>query len=181
MLGFQELYEQDIKKALQKQFSYANVMQIPYLQKVCLNMGLGKDAVVDSKIVTAAVEELSNIAGQKAIITYATKSVAAFKLRQGMPIGCKVTLRGRNMFEFLERLITYALPTSRDFAGFSKKNFDGENNLSFGIKEHVIFPEINYDRVDKIKGMNISVVNSAGNISESVALLKGFHFPFKDV
>lgn len=178
MEKFKNLYLNTIRKELKEKFAYQNVMQIPSLSKVTLNMGVG-EAVKDSKAIDAAVKELSLISGQKPAVTKAKKSNAAFKIREGMPIGCKVTLRGDRMYEFLERLVLVALPRIRDLKQFEEKNMDGSGNFSFGIKEHIVFPEIDYDAVDKIRGLDITVVTTAKTNLEGKELLKGFYFPFK--
>lgn len=168
-----------IRADLTKEFSYKNPMQVPALDKIVLNMGVG-EAVADSKKIKAAVEDMSRIAGQKPVITKARKSIATFKLREEMPIGVKVTLRKDRMFEFLDRLVTIALPRVRDFRGLNKKSFDGRGNYALGIKEHIVFPEIDYDKVDSIWGMDVVVCTTAKNDDEARALLKGFNFPFRD-
>lgn len=178
MKGFQELYEKEIRQKLQKEFNYKNPMQVPKLKAIHVNMGVGKEAVADSKIVNAAAEQLGLIAGQKPVITKAKKSIATFKVRQGMPIGCKVTLRGKRMYEFLERLVMVALPRVRDFRGLSGKSFSGSGNYAMGLKEQIVFPEINYDRIDKIRGMDIVIVTSAETDKEAKALLSAFYMPF---
>jgi large subunit ribosomal protein L5 len=177
MLRFRELYKKELAPALQKKFNYSNVMETPRLVKVVLNMGVG-DAIADSKVVNEAAKELTLIAGQKAIITEAKKSIAAFKLREGMKLGCKVTLRKDRMFDFLERLVMVALPRVRDFRGLSVKSFDGSGNFNLGIKEHIVFPEINYDKISKIRGLNITIVTTARNDEEAKELLSGFSIPF---
>ncbi len=177
MLRFRELYKKELAPALQKQFNYDNVMETPRLVKVVLNMGVG-DAIADSKVIHEAAKELTLIAGQKAIITEAKKSIAAFKLREGMKLGCKVTLRKDRMFDFLERLVMVALPRVRDFRGLSVKSFDGKGNFNLGIKEHIVFPEINYDKISKIRGLNITIVTTARNDEEAKELLAGFNIPF---
>ena len=173
-----EEYTKKIVPALQKEFSFKNSMQMPKLDKIVLNMGLS-DAVSDSKVVKGAVAEMEAIAGQKVMITKARQSIAGFKLREGMPIGCKVTLRGDQMYEFLDRLINIAMPRIRDFRGMSPKSFDRQGNYNFGITEQIIFPEINYDKVDKVRGMNITIATTAANDDEGRALLTAFNFPFK--
>ncbi len=172
-------YDDVIKAKLREEFGYTNDMQIPRLDKIVLNMGVG-EAVGDSKIVRSVVEDMERIAGQKAIVTKARKSIATFKLREGMDIGCKVTLRQTRMYEFLDRLITIALPRVRDFRGLSPNSFDGNGNYAMGIKEHIIFPEIDYDKVDKIWGMDIVVATTARTDDEARALLKAFNFPFRE-
>lgn len=168
----------DVRPAMMKQFEYRNVMQAPRLVKISLNIGLG-EAVQNIKILDGAVDELTQIAGQKAVITRARRSIAAFKLRQGMPIGCTVTLRREKMWEFLDRLITFALPRVRDFKGVSPKGFDGRGNYTIGIREQVIFPEIDYDKVEKFKGLNITLVTSAHTDEEGKALLDELGMPFR--
>lgn len=173
----QELYETDIRSALQTQFGYTNVMQLPRLDKVVLNMGVG-EAVIDSKKVENAARDMTVIAGQKPIILRARKSVATFKLREGMPVGVKVTLRRDRMYEFIDRLVNIALPRVRDFRGLSSKSFDGRGNYALGIQEQIIFPEIDYDSVDDFRGMDIVVCTTANDDEQAHALLKGFNFPF---
>lgn len=179
MARLKELYNKEMVPQLMKDFSYKSVMQVPKLEKIVINMGLG-EAIQNVKILDSAVEELGIIAGQKAVITKAKKSIASFKLRQGMPIGCMVTLRKDKMYEFLDRLINVALPRVRDFKGVSGKGFDGMGNYSLGVKEQLIFPEINYDKIDKIKGMNISIVTTAGTDEEGKALLRLLGMPFRN-
>ena len=179
MARLKELYDKEIIPRLMKEFNYRNVMEVPKLEKIVINMGLG-EAIQNVKILDSAVEELAAIAGQKAVITKAKKSIASFKLRQGMPIGCMVTLRRGKMYEFLDRLVNVSLPRVRDFKGVSGKAFDGLGNYSLGVKEQLIFPEINYDKVDKIKGMNITIVTSARNDEEGRALLKLMGMPFRN-
>jgi large subunit ribosomal protein L5 len=164
---------------MMKDFSYKNVMEVPKLQKIVINMGLG-EAIQNIKILDSAVVELAAIAGQKPVITKAKKSIASFKLRQGMPIGCVVTLRRDKMYEFLDRLVNVSLPRVRDFKGVSGKGFDGNGNYSLGVKDQLIFPEINYDKVEKIKGMNITIVTSAKNDEEGKALLRHMGMPFRN-
>ncbi|WP_017941083.1 MULTISPECIES: 50S ribosomal protein L5 [unclassified Thioalkalivibrio] len=178
MERLREEYESNVKQALREQFGYANVMEIPRITKVTLNMGLG-DAVADKKVIEHAVSDMTAIAGQKPVVTKARKSIAGFKIRDDYPIGCKVTLRRRQMYEFLDRLINVALPRVRDFRGFSAKAFDGRGNYSLGIKEQIIFPEIDYDRVDKLRGMDITITTSATTDAEAKALLEAFRFPFR--
>lgn len=172
------LYNEQIRKALQEQFSYENEMQIPRLDKIVINMGVG-EATGDSKKPSVAAEDLAMISGQKAVITRARNSIAGFKVREGMPIGAKVTLRKTRMFEFVDRLVTIALPRVRDFRGLNPKSFDGRGNFAMGIKEHIVFPEINYDKVDQIWGMDIIVCTTAKTDDEARALLKAFNFPFR--
>jgi len=171
-------YNDKIKESLQKQFGYKNVMMTPKIEKVVLNMGVG-DAVNDRKAVEQAAADLAQIAGQKPVITKAKKSIASFKLRDGMAVGCKVTLRKDRMYEFLDRLVTIALPRVRDFRGLSPKSFDGRGNYALGLKEHIVFPEINYDQVEKVRGMDIIVCTSARTDDEARALLSEFNFPFR--
>ncbi|MEW9615599.1 50S ribosomal protein L5 [Shinella sp. S4-D37] len=171
-------YVERIRKALQEQFSFANEMQIPRLDKVVINMGVG-ESTGDSKKPTVAAGDLAAIAGQKPVITRARNSIAGFKLREGMPIGAKVTLRGARMYEFLDRLVNIALPRVRDFRGLNPKSFDGRGNFAMGIKEHIVFPEINYDKVDQMWGMDIIVCTTAKTDDEARALLKEFNFPFR--
>ena len=158
-------------------FGYKNVMEVPRIDKVIINVGAG-DAVLDSKVIDSVTNEIGLIAGQKPIVTKARKSIATFKLREGMSIGCKVTLRKKRMFSFLERLVYLALPRSREFKGFTSKSFDGRGNFSFGIKEQIIFPEIDYDKVEKVRGMDITIVTTAKNNQEAKALLEAMEFPF---
>lgn len=175
----QKLYETTVHKQLMERFGYKNVMQAPRIEKIVINMGLG-DAVANPKILDSAVVELAAIAGQKPVVTRAKKSIAGFKLREGMPIGCRVTLRRERMWEFLDRLITLSLPRVRDFRGVSGKAFDGAGNYTLGLKEQIVFPEINFDKVDKIKGMNITVVTSAKTNEEAKELLAGLGMPFRN-
>jgi large subunit ribosomal protein L5 len=171
-------YVSRIRKAMQEQFSFANEMQIPRLEKIVINMGVG-ESTADSKKPAVAAADLAAIAGQKPVITRARNSIAGFKLREGMPIGAKVTLRGARMYEFLDRLINIALPRVRDFRGLNPKSFDGRGNFAMGIKEHIVFPEINYDKVDQMWGMDIIVCTTATKDDEARALLKEFNFPFR--
>lgn len=172
-------YEDVVRDALIKKFEYTNPMEVPKLEKVVLNMGVG-EAVGDSKKIHAAVEDLSLIAGQKPVITKARRSIATFKLREGMPIGVKVTLRKNRMFEFVDRLVNIALPRVRDFRGLNIKSFDGRGNYALGIKEHIVFPEIDYDKVDSIWGLDVVVCTSARTNDEAIELLQGFNFPFRN-
>jgi large subunit ribosomal protein L5 len=172
------LYRDKIRGALNEQFKYANEMQIPRLDKVVINMGVG-EATGDSKKPSVAAEDLAQIAGQKAVITKARNSIAGFKVRENMPIGAKVTLRKDRMYEFIDRLVTIALPRVRDFRGLNPKSFDGRGNFAMGIKEHIVFPEINYDKVDQIWGMDIIVCTTAQTDDEARALLKALNFPFR--
>lgn len=173
-----ELYINECVPALKEEFGYSNVMEIPQIKKIVLNMGLG-EAVQNPKIVEGAANELTMIAGQKAVITKAKKSIATFKLRVGMPIGCCVTLRGDKMYNFYSKLVNIALPRVRDFRGLSSKGFDGRGNFSMGIQEEIIFPEIDYDKIDKIKGLNITIVTTAKTDAEGVFLLRLMGMPFK--
>jgi large subunit ribosomal protein L5 len=173
-----ERYRAEIVPALMRQFSYTNTMQVPQVKKVVLNMGLG-EAVANVKVIDAAVNELSQITGQKPVVTRAKKSEASFKLRAGMPIGCKVTLRGERMYEFLDRLLSAALPRIRDFRGVPTKSFDGRGNYSLGVKEQLIFPEIRYDKVEATRGMDICIETSARSDEEARALLEQVGFPFR--
>ena len=175
---FKQRYDEVVRGQLQEQFGYKNVMQVPRLEKIVINMAVGK-AVADSKKMTAAVGDLTKISGQKPAICRARKSVANFKLREGMPIGAKVTLRSERMYEFLDRLVTIALPRVRDFRGISPKSFDGRGNYAFGLKEQIVFPEINYDEVDEIRGMDIIICTTARTDAEALSLLKGFDMPFR--
>ena len=175
---FQTQYKEEIAPALMKQFEYTSVMQAPKITKICLNQGVGK-AVGDRKMVDQAVEEMTIVSGQKAVKTISTKDVSNFKLRKNMPIGCRVTLRRENMYDFLDRLITVTLPRTRDFQGIRAKGFDGRGNFTFGIKEQIIYPEIDLDRVKNINGMDITIVTSANTDEEAKALLEAFGFPFK--
>ena len=177
MTRLHEEYKNKIKAEMLEKFGYDNVMQVPRLEKVVLNMGVG-EAVQDSKKVQAAVADLALIAGQKPVVTRAKKSIAGFKLREGMPIGAKVTLRRDRMFEFVDRLINIALPRVRDFRGLNPRSFDGRGNYSMGLKEQIVFPEIDYDRVDTIRGLDIIVVTTASTDDEARELLRGFNFPF---
>ena len=172
-----DLYESKVKAQLKEQFGYTNVMQVPRLTKIVINMGVG-EASADSKKIELAVAELTAISGQKPVVTKAKKAIAGFKIREGMPIGCMVTLRRERMWEFLDRLLTIAMPRVRDFRGISGKCFDGRGNFNMGLKEQIIFPEINYDKVDKIRGMDIAIVTTAKTDEECKALLKGFDMPF---
>ncbi|MAK76577.1 MAG: 50S ribosomal protein L5 [Alphaproteobacteria bacterium] len=177
MTRLHEEYKNKIKAEMLEKFGYDNVMQVPRLEKVVLNMGVG-EAVQDSKKVQAAVADLTLIAGQKPVVTRAKKSIAGFKLREGMPIGAKVTLRRDRMFEFVDRLINIALPRVRDFRGLNPRSFDGRGNYSMGLKEQIVFPEIDYDKVDTIRGLDIIVVTTASTDDEARELLRGFNFPF---
>jgi large subunit ribosomal protein L5 len=171
-------YEKVVREALKKKFDYKNPMQVPKLEKIVLNMGVG-EAIADKKIMDNAVADLTKIAGQKPLVTKARKSVAQFKIRQGYPVGCKVTLRGARMYEFLDRLVSVAMPRIRDFRGISGRAFDGRGNYNMGVKEQIIFPEIEYDKIDAIRGMNITISTTAKSDAEGKALLTAFKFPFR--
>ena len=179
MSQLKEFYEKETIPKLIKAFDYKNIMQVPRLEKVVLNIGMG-EAIQNIKLLDTAAEELQIIAGQHPVITRAKKSIAAFKLREGMPIGCMVTLRRNRMYDFFYKLVNIALPRVRDFRGISEKAFDGRGNYSLGIKEHIIFPEIEYDKIDRIKGLNISVVTSAQNDEEGKELLRLLGMPFRN-
>jgi large subunit ribosomal protein L5 len=179
MSRLKTLYETEIRPQLTQEFNYRNIMEVPRLQSVVLNMGLG-EAIQNIKILDNGVEELALIAGQKPVITRAKKSIASFKLRENMPIGCMVTLRRDRMYDFLDKLIHIALPRVRDFRGVSPKSFDGRGNYTLGIREHIIFPEINYDKIDKIKGLNITIVTSSRTDEEGRLLLKLLGMPFRN-
>jgi len=175
----QDHYRKTVREALTKEFGYTNPMQVPKLDKIVINMGVG-EATADSKKINLAVAELTAISGQKPVITKARKSIATFKLREGMAIGCKVTLRRQHMYEFLDRLVNIALPRVRDFRGVSGKSFDGRGNYTLGLKEQLVFPEIDYDKVDKVRGMDIVICTTAKTDAEAKALLKGFDMPFNN-
>lgn len=175
----QEIYEKEVRPVLVKKFGYTNVMEVPKLEKIIINMGVG-EAVNDSKIIDQAVNELALIAGQKPVITRSKKAIAAFKLRENMAVGCRVTLRKQRMYEFMDRLIHMALPRVRDFRGIPGRSFDGRGNYTMGLKEQLVFPEINYDKVTDIRGMDITFVTTAKTDAEAKALLAGFGFPFLD-
>ncbi len=177
LLKFKELYSKHIVKSLQDEFKYENSHQMPKLVKIVVNMGVG-DAVADSKVINNAIGDMTAITGQKPYTTHAKKSIASFKLREGMKLGCKVTLRRDRMYEFLERLVLVALPRVKEFRGLSSKSFDGRGNLTFGLKEQIVFPEINYDKIDKIRGMDITIVTTAKTNEEAKTLLLGFNLPF---
>jgi len=178
MNTYNEYYRENIIPNLMEQLKFKSPMEVPKLLKITLNMGLGS-AVSDKKILESAQQELTQISGQKAVLTYAKKSIANFKLREGMPIGCKVTLRNEKMYDFFEKLIKISLPRTRDFRGLNPKSFDGRGNYTLGVKEHIIFPEIDFDRIDKIKGLDITITTNAKNNQEAMELFKQFHFPFK--
>jgi large subunit ribosomal protein L5 len=174
-----DYYRKDVVTKLKDKFQYESVMQVPRIKKITLNMGLG-EAMEDKKVIVSAMAELEKIAGQKPVTTLARKSIAGFKVREGWPIGCKVTLRGARMYEFLDRLISIALPRVRDFRGLSIKSFDGRGNYSLGFKEQIVFPEIEYDKVDALRGLDITITTSAESNKEAQALLEAFNFPFKE-
>jgi len=178
MGALREKYVSECVPALKEEFGYTNVMQLPQIKKIVLNMGLG-EAVQNPKMVDGAAEELTRIAGQKSVVTKAKKSIATFKLREGMPIGCCVTLRGDKMYDFFSKLVNIALPRVRDFRGLSPKGFDGRGNFSMGIQEQIIFPEIDYDQIDKIKGLNVTIVTSANTDNEGRFLLRSLGMPFR--
>jgi len=178
MARLQEDYKEKILPALMEQFSYTSVMQVPKITKITLNMGLG-EAVADKKIIQAAVSDMEKISGQKAVVTISRKSIAGFKIRDDMPIGCKVTLRQERMYEFLDRLVSISIPRIRDFRGLSPKSFDGRGNFSMGVTEQIIFPEIDYDKIDTLRGLDICITTTAKTNEEGLALLKQFNFPFK--
>ena len=179
MSNLYQTYQKEIRPKLQEELGLANVMSVPRIEKVTLNMGVG-DAIADRKVMDSAVADMTAIAGQQPIVCMARKSEAGFKIREGWPIGCKVTLRSARMFDFLERLVGIAIPRIRDFRGLNPKSFDGRGNFSMGITEQIVFPEIDYDKIDKIRGMDICVTTSAPNNEQALALLKAFKFPFKD-
>jgi large subunit ribosomal protein L5 len=179
MARLQQVYKDDVAPALKQQFGYKSVMEVPRITKITLNMGVG-EAVGDKKILEHAIGDMTKIAGQKPVSTLARKSIAGFKIRDGYPIGCMVTLRGPRMFEFFDRLITIALPRVRDFRGIASKGFDGRGNYNLGVKEQIIFPEIEYDKIDALRGMNISITTTAKTDEEARALLAAFKFPFKN-
>ncbi len=178
MPRLQSEYQEKIVGQLRERFGYDSIMQVPRIVKITLNMGVG-EAVADKKIMDHAVSDLTSLAGQKPIVTYARKSVAAFKIREGWPVGCKVTLRRDRMYEFLDRLINVAIPRIRDFRGVSPKAFDGRGNYSLGVKEQIIFPEIDYDKIDTLRGLDITITTSARTNEEGRALLEAFKFPFR--
>lgn len=179
MARLQEFYKDEVVAGLKQQFGYGSIMEVPRITKITLNMGVG-EAVGDKKILENAVADMTKIAGQKPVVTKARKSIAGFKIRDGYPIGCMVTLRGPRMYEFLDRLIAVAIPRVRDFRGISGKGFDGRGNYNMGVKEQIIFPEIEYDKIDALRGMNISITTSAKTDEEAKALLSAFKFPFKN-
>jgi large subunit ribosomal protein L5 len=179
MARLQDYYKTTVVPDLLKQFGYKSVMEVPRITKITLNMGVG-EAVGDKKVLDSAVGDMIKIAGQKPVVTKARKAIAGFKIREGYPIGCMVTLRGNRMFEFLDRLVTVAMPRIRDFRGISGKGFDGRGNYNVGVKEQIIFPEIEYDKIDALRGMNISITTTAKTDAEGKALLAAFKFPFKN-
>ncbi len=179
MARLQQIYREKIVPGLITQFGYSSIMQVPRITKITLNMGVS-EAVADKKVMDAAVGDMTRIAGQKPVVTKAKKPIAGFKIREGYPIGCMVTLRGTRMYEFLDRLVTVALPRVRDFRGISGRAFDGRGNYNIGVKEQIIFPEIEYDKVDAIRGMNISITTTAKSDDEAKALLTAFRFPFRN-
>jgi large subunit ribosomal protein L5 len=178
MARLRDYYRDTVVKELMDKFQFSNVMEVPRITKITLNMGLG-EAVGDKKVIEHAVSDMTAIAGQKPVVTKARKSIAGFKIRDGYPIGCMVTLRKENMYEFLDRLVSVALPRMRDFRGLNPKGFDGRGNYNLGIKEQIIFPEVDYDKIDVLRGMNISITTTAKNDEEARALLSAFNFPFK--
>jgi large subunit ribosomal protein L5 len=179
MARLQQQYRETIVKQLMQQFSYKSVMQVPRIEKITLNMGVG-EAVADKKVMENAMADMEKIAGQKPMMTKARKSIASFKVREGYPVGCKVTLRGSRMYEFLDRLVSVAIPRIRDFRGIPGRSFDGRGNFNFGVKEQIIFPEIEYDKIDALRGMNITITTNAKTDAEARALLAAFKFPFRN-
>jgi large subunit ribosomal protein L5 len=179
MARLQEQYKNVVVQELMKSFGYKSVMEVPRIQKIVLNMGVG-EAVGDKKIMDNAVADLTKIAGQKPVVTLARTSIATFKIRKGYPVGCMVTLRGTRMYEFLDRLVSIAIPRIRDFRGISGRSFDGRGNFNLGVKEQIIFPEIEYDKIDAVRGLNISIATTAKSDEEAKALLSAFHFPFRN-
>ena len=178
MSRLKQIYREEVVKQLQEQFGYKSVMEVPRITKITLNMGVG-EALTDKKVLENAVADMEAISGQKAVVTKARKSVAGFKVREGWPIGCKVTLRSDRMYDFLDRLISISIPRIRDFRGLNPKSFDGQGNYSMGIKEQIIFPEIEFDKIDKTRGMDITITTTASTAEESRALLAAFKFPFR--
>lgn len=178
MARLETVYKEKILPALVEQFAYKSIMQVPRITKITLNMGVG-GAVADKKVLQSALADMEKISGQKPVVTLARKSIAGFKIRDDMPIGCKVTLRSDRMYEFLDRLISISIPRIRDFRGLSSKSFDGRGNYSMGVKEQIIFPEIDYDKIDALRGMDITITTTAQTNEEGLALLKLFNFPFK--
>ncbi|MCP0913822.1 MULTISPECIES: 50S ribosomal protein L5 [Legionella] len=179
MARLKEFYKKDVVEMMMKKFGYKSVMQVPKIEKITLNMGVG-EAVGDKKVMNFAIEDMTRISGQKPVVTRAKKSIAGFKIREGWPIGCKVTLRKDRMYEFLDRLITVALPRVRDFRGLNPKSFDGTGNYSMGIQEQIVFPEIDFDKIDGIRGLDICITTSAKTNEEAKALLEAFNLPLKD-
>ena len=179
MARLKEIYNKDVVPALMKQFGYKSVMEVPRVQKIVLNMGVG-EAIGDKKLLENAAGDMQKLSGQKPVVTKARKAIAVFKIREGYPIGCMVTLRQQRMYEFLDRLISIALPRVRDFRGVSGRSFDGRGNFNMGVKEQIIFPEIEYDKIDAVRGMNITITTTAKTDAEAKALLSAFRFPFKN-
>ncbi len=179
MARLKDFYKDTVVKQMIEQFGYTSAMEVPQIKKITLNMGVG-EAVADKKIMENAVDDMQKIAGQKPVVTKAKKSVAAFKIRDDYPVGCKVTLRRERMYEFLDRLVTVAIPRMRDFRGISAKSFDGRGNYNMGVKEQIIFPEIEYDKIDAIRGMNVTITTTAKSDEEARALLAAFRFPFRN-
>jgi large subunit ribosomal protein L5 len=179
MSRLQHYYKETVVPQLQEKFNYSNIMEVPRLTKITLNMGVG-EAVGDKKVMDRAVGDMTAVAGQKPIVTYARKSVASFKIRDGWPVGCKVTLRRERMYEFLDRLVNVAIPRIRDFRGLNRRSFDGRGNYSMGNKEQIMFPEIDYDQIDMIRGMDITITTTARTDEEALALLQAFNFPFRE-
>ena len=179
MSRLQNYYKDTVVPQLLEKFSYSNIMEVPRLTKITLNMGVG-EAVGDKKVMDRAVGDMTAIAGQKPIVTYARKSVASFKIRDGWPVGCKVTLRRERMYEFMDRLVNVAIPRIRDFRGLNRRSFDGKGNYSMGVKEQIMFPEIDYDQIDVIRGMDITITTTAKTDEEAMALMQAFNFPFRE-
>ncbi len=179
MARLQDIYRDTVVKQLMQQFGYKSVMEVPRIQKITLNMGVG-EAIADKKVMDQAVGDLTKIAGQKPVVTKARKSIAQFKIRSGYPVGCMVTLRGTRMYEFLDRLVSVAIPRIRDFRGIPARSFDGRGNFNMGVREQIIFPEIEYDKIDAIRGLNITITTTAKNDEEGRALLAAFRFPFRN-
>ena len=179
MSRLQTYYKETVVPQLMEKFGYGNIMEVPKITKICLNMGVG-EAVGDKKVMGRALGDMTAIAGQKPVVRVARKSVASFKIRDGWPVGCKVTLRRERMYEFLDRLVSIAIPRVRDFRGLNRKSFDGRGNYSMGVKEQIMFPEIDFDQIDVIRGMDITIATTAKNDDEALALLQAFNFPFKD-
>jgi len=179
MTRLQDQYRDSVVKGLMQQFGYKSVMEVPRIQKITLNMGVG-EAVADKKVMDNAVADLTKIAGQKPVVTKSRKSIAQFKIRAGYPVGCMVTLRGQRMYEFLDRLVSIAIPRIRDFRGISARSFDGRGNFNMGVREQIIFPEIEYDKIDAIRGLNITITTTAKSDDEARALLAAFRFPFRN-